>query len=181
LEKFDGFRLTRARMLKTKSIVLPSGARCQVRALQMADYIFAAGALPITDFLKLAQGRPKSAAEEGKTVSEDQFTPAEWDARLRLRRTVLLKCVGKVTHPGGLKQRIVDKPFDECGPDELAPELISDTDANEICNQVNSLVEIPKEVATNVATFPPEEERRNGAGPHGEAIREATNGVACPG
>lgn len=164
-------------MQKTKSIVLPSGARCQVRAAQMAELIFASGKLSVLEF----QNVMSDAVEKQRDGKAKELTRAEWDVMLTWRRALLLRCVGRLTHPGGLKQRIVDKPFDECGPDEIAPELLSDEDVQEIVDQIESLVVLPKEAATNVATFPTEPDACVSPGRNGEALREVADGPPVAG
>lgn len=149
-----------------KTIVLPSGARCKIRRLQMMDYALGSGDLPVVDLNAIQ----KAASEPPQ---DEKIDPDQLKERLKMARVILLRCTGPLIYPGGLKRRIVPKPFYDCDDGEIAVEELADEDAVEILRQVNALSLVSKEVAAQAAAFPEETAAdRNGPSP-GAVVREA--------
>lgn len=93
---------------------------------------------------------PASLQRRARTKDKSPLTDAELAYHLRSTRAVLLRCTGLIRWKDR-SARIVDKPFDECGANEMTVEDLSDEDARAILDAVGS---IRQETAEAVQAFP---------------------------
>lgn len=121
---------------------------------------------------------PASLQRRAKAKESRPLTDAELAWQVRSSRALLLHCTGRIRWPSGEGARLVDKPFDECRPDEMTIEDLSDADANAILEAVAAL---RKESAEAVQTFrAPKPEADDDAGHNGEALPGAAEPDAIP-
>jgi len=133
----------------------------------MMDYAIGAGDLPVADLEALAKA--KSGEQPDQPID-----PEKLKSGMKMARAILLRCTGPLIYPGGLKRKIVDKPFYDCDDNEIAVEELPDEDAVEILKQVNALSAVSKEVAAQAAGFPETTAPGRNGSPLGADVREAS-------
>lgn len=124
-----------------KDITLSDGATCRV--------------IPPNRFVRMAAGPPpKSLVTDAKKKADDaprDYTPDELDWLVRSQKIQLVHCVSVLTAPNGFTRRLVQKPFSEAAPNELAIDALPEEDLALLLDTLN---EFDKEVAATAATFP---------------------------
>lgn len=132
--------------LSRKEITLPSGGTCIIRKLSPLD---------LTGLKVLPQAFPQESKTGTKKVAEKDAV----EYGLAVTRAILSKCVGKISVKDGERMaliRIVDKPFDDCGTNELSIEEVEQSDADFIVKEVLELSSMNKEAGQLAEPFPQE-------------------------
>lgn len=137
-----------------KTISLPDGSTCVIRALTVMDSLRSVGFIMEPGESQAAK-KPKPAA----TAAPDE--PAKIDARelqigLQLTRHILLNCVSPISR-GPERLRIVDKDLDMIGRGEIHIEELDAETARAIVNEVLRLGGSGKEAGDAAGKFPEEQ------------------------
>lgn len=137
---------------KAKRITLPSGASVAVRALKPLDFA-AMGQVPLLYMLDAPEGKRKAETPEQR--AEAFAYGAE------MQRVVLTRCVWDLRAEGETYGVITAKRPHECGPGELAAELVPAEDAAAMMQAVMAESGMTSDAVAGVRPF---SEKQAGAG-----------------
>jgi len=110
-------------------------------------------------FTQMASGPPPASLRLKKPEGEEQ-TPEELAWVIRVQKAQLTRCVSVINAADGCRWRLVDKPPQECGLEELSLDAVPDGDLELLLAAIEAMRE---EAAAAAATF------RAGVSPQGTA------------
>lgn len=129
------------------SVTLTTGDVIQVRRMDRADF-FALGGVPdLFHDPELRRGVKDRSPEAIAKIVEKESGYLE-----RFQRQCLLHCIVSSNF------KVVDKPSEQCGEDEVPYHAVNDVDKAAIVNKISELAGGGKEVAEQARTFPEKQE-----------------------
>lgn len=128
-----------------KSITLPSGGTCVVRALSGLDF---------ASMKNKPKAFPVASDLEAVQAGERELTGDEVDSSVAFMEAILTRCCSPITWDGQRKRIVSNKDLDLVADDEITIEELPQADANEIVATAAELSSLTKEAGESAGNFP---------------------------